>query len=125
MVNSITKEQGLQITSLSNAGKSPRSIATQLGIPLTAVNQHCSTKGRSPSLTALSNRSVSKTKASPHAIPTKTSDTKYTVIEFKRPRRSLRQCHETEHTRVGTVLTAISRYRASPHKTSRRRDVQS
>lgn len=83
MVNSITKEQGLQITSLSNAGKSPRSIATELGIPLTAVNQHCSTKGRSPSLTALSNRSVSKTKASPHAIPTKTSDTKYTVIEFK------------------------------------------
>ena len=83
MVNSITKEQRLQITSLNNEGKSHSRIATLLGIPINAVSQYCSNQGRSPSLTALSNRSISKTKASPHAIPTKTSDTKYTVIEFR------------------------------------------
>ncbi|MFG5777417.1 hypothetical protein ACFIQF_10090 [Comamonas sp. J-3] len=39
--------------------------------------------GKSGTLNALSNRSRSKLKASPTAIVTKTSDTKYTYAEFK------------------------------------------
>ena len=83
MVNSITKEQALQITALNSAGKPLSTIANQLGISLNVVRQYCTIQRKSPSLTVLSNRTRSKTKAPLNAVPIKTKDTKYTVLEFK------------------------------------------
>lgn len=83
MVNSITKEQGLQITTLNSKGTPHSSIANRLGISLNAVKQYCTSLRKSPSLTALSNRSKSRAKAPLNAVPIETSDTKYTVLKFK------------------------------------------
>ncbi|MFZ7338245.1 hypothetical protein ACLS0R_18635 [Comamonas jiangduensis] len=83
MANSLTKEQGLQITTLNNEGKPHSTIANQLGITIAAVRQHCANARKSPSLSALSNRTKSKAKAHINAVAIKTRDTKYTVLEFK------------------------------------------
>lgn len=83
MANSLTKEQALQITTLNNEGKSHGIIANQLGISITVVRQLCANQRKSPSLTALSNRTKSKARAPLNAVPIKTSDTKYTKLEFK------------------------------------------
>jgi len=83
LANSLTKEQGLQITALNNEGKPHSTIANQLSITINAVRQYCANVRKSPSLSALSNRTKSKTKAPINAVAVKTRDTKYTVLEFK------------------------------------------
>ena len=83
MVNTVTKDQRLQITALKSKGKSHSTIAAPAGIPLTAAKKVSATPRRSPSLTALSNRSTSRVKAHHGAVPIETSDTKYTTLEFK------------------------------------------
>lgn len=83
MVNFTTKDQRLQITSLKSPGQSQSTIAAPLGIPLDAAKQSCAITRRSPSLTALSNRTKSRVKAPPGAVPIETSDTKYTKLQFK------------------------------------------
>lgn len=82
MANSLTKEQGLQIAALNSKGKPHSTIANQLGVTLSAVRQFCANLRKSPSLTALSNRTKSKVKAPVNAVPTTTRDTKYTILEF-------------------------------------------
>lgn len=83
MANTLTKEQGLQITALNTEGKPHSAIANQLGISIITVRQFCANLRKPPALTALSNRTKSKTRAPVKATPIETSDTKYTVIEFK------------------------------------------
>lgn len=78
-----TEEQRLQTIALQQQGNPHDGLASLLGASSSAINRQIDTKDRAPSLSALSKRTRSQVRASQTATPTITSETKYTIAEFK------------------------------------------